>query len=206
MVGCGHINIGGMGSGVKGSGKVVKKTISVGSFNAISADSIGEVEVTVGGTQKIEIETDDNILPLLKNTVDGNELTLDTKESINPTKLVYHITVPSLEKMHLEGVGAANVTGITGKSFTASIEGVGGMNLKGSTDQLKAEVSGVGGLDAFDLKARDVKVEVSGVGGAQVTASDTLDAKCSGVGGVEYKGDAKVTKSIEGIGGVSKSS
>lgn len=204
MVGCGHINIG-MGSGVKGSGKVVKKTISVGSFNAISADSVGAVEVQVGAAQKIEIETDDNILPLLENTVDGNELTLDTKESINPTKLVYRITVPSLEKMHLAGVGEAEVTGIDGKTFSASIEGVGGMKLKGKTDELTAEVSGVGGLNAEDLTAKSVKVEVSGVGGAQVHATDTLDAKCSGVGGIDYKGDPKVTKSVSGVGGVSKS-
>lgn len=202
MAGCGHFHIG--GSGVKGSGKVVKKTLSFADFKSISHESVSELVVTVGGKQNVEIETDDNILPLLVNEVKDGTLTMDTKQNISPTKLVYRVTVPTLESLSLEGVGSGEVTGIDGKSFKANLTGVGSLKLAGKTDDFNAEVSGVGSLDAFGLQAKTVKVEVSGVGSANVFASETLDATTTGVGSIEYKGDAKAKTKADGIGSVSK--
>lgn len=202
MAGCGHFHIG--GDGVKGSGKIVKKTLSFAEFKAISHESVSELVVTVGGKQNVEIETDDNILPLLTNEVKDGTLTMDTKQDINPTKLVYRVTVPTLESLSLEGVGSGEVTGIDGKTFKANLTGVGSLKLAGKTDDFNAEVAGVGSLDAFGLQAKIVKVEVSGVGSAKVSASETLDATTTGVGSIEYKGDAQAKTRADGIGSVSK--
>lgn len=202
MSGC--MLAGKMGSGVKGSGTVVTKTVSVAAFKEISHDTVGELIVTVGPAQKVEIETDDNIHALLRTDVSGDKLTLDNKENINPTKLTYRITVPSLEMLELQGVGGAEVKGISGDTFSAELSGVGGMNLEGEVREFKAEISGVGGLEAQKLKAKTGSIEVSGVGGAKVNMSESLKARTSGVGGITYVGNPKLDAKTEGIGDISK--
>jgi len=191
-----------MSDGLKGSGTLVKKEISLSTFNQIEHSTVGQVIVILGNEQKVEVETDDNILPLLKAEVNGTKLELDSKESISPTKLVYHITVKELEAVELSGVGSLEASGIKGSELKAELSGVGSLQLSGATDRLDAEVSGVGGLNAFDLQAKDVKVTVSGTGGADVHATGTLIARCSGVGGIEYKGNPKVDAEASGIGKV----
>jgi Putative auto-transporter adhesin, head GIN domain len=201
MSGC--MLAGKMGSGVKGSGTVVKKTLSFSAFSEIEHDTVGEMVVTVGGAQKVEIETDDNILPLLENDVKGDLLKLSNKESINPTKLVYHITVPSLDVLTLEGVGSAEVKGLKGDKFKTELSGVGSVNLAGEVSDLEAEVTGVGSLEAEELKAKTGTIKVTGVGSAKVNVTESLTARCSGVGGIQYKGSPKVDKKTEGIGDIS---
>lgn len=200
LSGCALTNI---GSGVKGSGKLVKKTLSVSSFSKIEHDTVGEVVVKVGGPMSVEVETDDNILDLLKTDVTGETLKLDNKENISPSKLVYTITVPSLTSFALEGVGSADITNLKGSKFEVEVSGVGGLKLAGEVDDLQAEVSGVGGLEAADLKAKTGNVKVTGVGSAKVNVTDNLTARCSGVGGIQYKAGPKLDSKTEGIGGIS---
>jgi hypothetical protein len=63
----------------------------------------------------------------------------------------------------------------------------------------------VGGIDAKKLKARRVKADVSGVGGLECYASDSLKASVSGVGALKYAGKPKVKKLDEsGVGKISE--
>lgn len=197
--------MGKMGNGIKGSGTMAKNTISLGAFTELEHDTVGEVIVTVGGKQSIEIEGDDNILPLLKTTVEGSTLKLESKENINPTKLTYRITVPTLTAVELNGVGDVNVKGVTGAKFAAELNGVGKLFLAGEVETLEAELNGVGGLEAFDLSAKKGSVKVNGVGGADINVSDELTARCNGVGGIHYKGTPKLDAQADGIGKVEKS-
>src|SRR5258707_13957387 len=60
--------------GVAGSGKRQKETCSVGSFTSISTEGAFEVEVVCQKPQSLEIEGDDNVLPLVTTEVSNNVL------------------------------------------------------------------------------------------------------------------------------------
>jgi hypothetical protein len=203
MTGC--MVIGAMHSGVKGSGKLVKKTLTLSAFKALQSKGVGDITVAVGGTQNVVVEVDENLAKYLKTNVEDGVLVLNTKKDINPTKLHYTITVPSLSALTVDGVGDSNITGLKGGEFAVHVNGVGDVKLEGSLDKLQADVKGVGDLNAYDLKCKDAKIEVQGVGDAHVNVSGVLDATVQGTGDITYKGSpAKVNSKSEGVGSISK--
>ena len=77
--GCHH----GMLSEVKGSGKRQTETRQVALFTSIETEGAFNVDVVCGKGLRVEVEADDNILPLITTEVSGNKLILTT--TLNPT-------------------------------------------------------------------------------------------------------------------------
>ena len=101
-----------------------------------------------------------------------------------------------------EGVGET-ILWVNADSLSATVSGVGKLNVAGKALLARIDDSGVGELDAIDLKADVLHAEVSGVGSAKVYAIKELYLSCSGVGGDEYSGPAKVIQSeSSGVGKV----
>ena len=67
--------------------------------------------------------------------------------------------------------------------------GVGSIKLSGKTEEARYECSGVGSINAVDLKALHVDAVVSGVGGIKCFASDFIKGRVTGVGSLEYAGN-----------------
>ena len=102
------------------------------------------------------------------------------------------------------GVGALTMKGLHLSMADIRCSGVGNMDLSGETVRAKMECSGVGNINAANLKARALKAEVSGVGGIQCYATDSLKAEVSGVGSLKYAGEPHFKKlNSSGIGKVS---
>jgi len=92
------------------------------------------------------------------------------------------ISLPALYGIEASGVVDGEIRGIDTDLFRVEVSGVGDLMLKGTCGMLRARLSGVGDLDASDLKCAHVDVKVSGVGDARVHASESLDANVSGIG------------------------
>ena len=100
------------------------------------------------------------------------------------------ITLPALNGISISGVAESEVTGVDADEFSATLSGVGELDITGDCNSLTARVSGVGELDASDFKCENVDVSVSGVGEAKVYASRSADASVSGIGEIEIYGSA----------------
>ena len=193
-------------SKVKGSGVAASETRAVASFEAIDATGVGKLKLRIGDTDSLKVMADDNILPLIKTEVKDGVLTLSTKgATLSKTDIVFEITARRIKRLENSGTVSIDASGFNGGELAVETSGVGSIKLNGRVDSFKAELSGVGSLEADALAADRVDTHLSGVGSAHVRAEKSLRANVSGVGSLSWKGAATdVTTNVSGIGRVSK--
>ena len=193
-------------SKVKGSGVAASEMRSVASFDTIDATGVGKLKLRIGDTESLKVMADDNILPLIKTEVKDGVLTLSTKgATLSKTDIVFDVTARRIKRLENSGTVSIDASGFNGGELAVETSGVGSIKLNGRVDSLKAELSGVGSLEADALAADRVDTNLSGVGSAHVRAEKSLRANVSGVGSLSWKGAATdVTTNVSGIGRVSK--
>lgn len=184
-------------------GADVSRTVEVTDFDRINIAGVVELEATVGEDYSLTLSGRPDDLDRTRAEVEGGVLVLDTshEEGRVGRKIIRHgvtakLTVPALSGVEAAGIVDGSVKGIAAGPFKVAISGVGDLELSGTCDNLDADVSGVGDLEAEDLKCRVVEVDVSGVGGASVYASERVDADIAGIGKIDiYGSPAEVSKS-----------
>ena len=79
---------------VSGDGRVIKETRSVPSFDGIDISGAFDVYLKQGETQEVIIETDNNLMPLVKTEVTGGVLKIYTQGPIHHiTTMKAYVTV-----------------------------------------------------------------------------------------------------------------
>lgn len=212
---------------IKGSGNIKQEVRSQSAFRSISTSGNYNVYIQQGSKKDIQIEADDNLLPYIVTTVDGDELRINTKKGyeIKPSKTVnVYVTVEELSQLNSSGSGGFYGKGslkgdkvvfsfsgstvadmdLNSNELSVRISGSSKVNLKGNIPQTKYGISGSGNIDAFALHSDNVRVEVSGSGNLDIFAEKKLDISVSGVGNVRYKGNASLSQSSSGMSKVSK--
>ena len=205
---CGDISIsfGDDVSKVKGNGKTATETRAVAAFTAIDATGVGTLKLRVGEAHSLKITADENILPIIKSEVKNGVLVLSTTGATkSKTDIVFEATAKTIKRLENSGTVSIDARGFDGGDLSVETSGVGSITLIGRVDSLKAELSGVGSLDADQLTADRVTTSLSGVGSASVRAEKSITGSVSGVGSLTWKGAATdVSTNVSGIGRVSK--
>lgn len=193
-------------SKVKGSGVAASETRAIASFDSIDATGVGKLKLRIGDAESLKVSADDNILPLIKTEVKDGVLTLSTKgATLSKTDIVFEVTARRIKRLENSGTVSIDASGFNGGELSVETSGVGSIKLDGRVDSFRAELSGVGSLEADALLADRVETSLSGVGSAHVRAEKSLRANVSGVGSLSWKGAATdVTTHVSGIGRVSK--
>ena len=192
------------GDCIKGSSTIITEPRDVSSFHSISAEIVGNILITQGSTQSLEIRTHDNIIGRVETTVVNNELlvTLDgCFEELDNFDVI--VTIPEIKSITLNGVG--NIIGqndFDTDNLIITTNGVGNVSISGQTNILELTISGVGNVNAFEMTADICNIVISGSGNAEVTVAETLNVTISGSGNVFYKGDPDVSSTISGTGSV----
>ncbi|GAB4464532.1 MAG: hypothetical protein OHK0029_34550 [Armatimonadaceae bacterium] len=88
---------------LRGSGKVVTDTRSVGDFSAVDASGVGSVLIAQGDRDSLTIEADDNVLPYISTEVKNGVLHLGFNErlSLRDVTIRYRLTVRKLDQVSL---------------------------------------------------------------------------------------------------------
>lgn len=204
LTGCNFV--GRTGKRVTGSGKIVSEQRSVPPFTAISTSGALNVEVTCQKEQSLELEADDNLLPLVKTEVrDGTLHVRNEKDYSSGKSIRVRITVPDVAALTSSGAGEFTLADVRNERLEIENSGAATVRAAGETKTLRVELNGATRLQAGNLKAEDVTVEMSGAGSADVYATSELTANISGVGKVTYSGDPKVVnKNVSGFGSITK--
>jgi hypothetical protein len=220
--------LGGHAATVTGSGRLTTETRTVAPFQAVS--STASVDMTVRqGPQAVQVEVDDNLLPLLETVVEessqGTVLVVRWKRGaslMTRAKVKVHLVVPTLSALSLSGSGDARVLsfatpklavavsgsgdvslpGLSAEELAVKISGSGDVSGDGKATKVKIGISGSGDVRFADLSADEVAVRIAGSGDAAVNAQRSLDVKIAGSGDVVYRGSPSVTKSVAGSGTV----
>jgi hypothetical protein len=205
-----------VGEKVIGSGVVAKRFEEVPAGLDIIRLNVGDSEVTVGGKPGVEIEADDNILPLISINPDGDRLIIDNQGSYttsNPIRI--RVGISDLKRMELGGAasaklgewkrkdgelsieGAARVTidRIQLESLSAGMNGAAQLMLgQGTIGLLKLKANGSVRAGGGETAVKVATIEVDGASSADFAVSDELSASAHGASTIKYSGDPKMTQ------------
>jgi hypothetical protein len=193
------------GPGVKGSGKTEVQKRQISNFSSISTEGAYTVEVVCQKDLSLEIEGDDNILPLITTDVSSGVLRISNSKGYSvATPIVVRITVPNLEVLSVSGAGKFDISKLKTEKFAIDANGAAQIKVSGTTNFLNIHTNGAGKIDTYSLEASRAVVESNGVSKVDVDVSDHLDVTISGPSKVTYKGDPTINKTIHGPGKLEK--
>lgn len=216
---------------VKGDGKIVKEARQLESFDGIALAGPFELKLRQSDTQRVELEADSNLLPLVETRVvsgsKGKTLEVQVKKgysvySKQPLRIA--VDAATLRRLAIAGSGKAEIDALkTDKvdfsvagagtvvapqldagTVKMSVAGAGDIRAGGKATELDVSIAGSGDVKAFELAGDEVKVSIAGSGDAQVQANKKLKVSIAGSGDVVYTGSAEPSTSIAGSGSVKR--
>ena len=192
-------------SGVKGSGKREAQKREIAPFTSISTEGAFNIEIVCQKTLSVEVEGDDNILPLVTTEVKGNVLQISNSKSYSVNEPVtFRIAVPNLESILADGAGKIQITGVNNDKIQISSNGAPSISVSGTTKMVGVDSNGAAKIDTHNLRSAHAVVDTKGASKVDLGVCDKLDVNVSGVSHVTYRGDPVVNKTIHGPGKVEK--
>lgn len=214
------------GEKVEGNGSVTRQTRQVERFSGISLELPAQVELRMGSSESVTIETDDNLQRLIETEVDDGVLRIrPTKRNMNlhtrTMKIVVNarqierlslggsgsidaeaLRAPSL-RFNLGGSGKIRIASLESDKVSISVGGSGDLRANGGkTRDVSVSIGGSGNVDLGKVAADSVSVSVAGSGDATVWARQELSISIAGSGDINYYGDPQVRRSVAGSGDV----
>lgn len=211
--------------GVDGNGNVVKETREISSFDALNVGGAFNIILTQGNSESLEIEADENLLPIIKTSVKGKTLYVTTEENIRNSKaLNLYISFKVLERLDISGAcdiesahrlsfstlkieasGASEIDlDLTAEVLLCDYSGASEIELAGKVGECEFELSGASEIDAYDLVAGKIELKASGASEAKLHATESLKVRASGASSVRYMGNPNVDSNVSGAGSVKK--
>ena len=210
-----------------GSGNIVTEKRSVSDFQGVSIEGAGLLYIQQGTHESLEIEADDNLLPLIKTSVSGNTLQIKHKwfSSLNPSQpIIYRLSLKSLASLETSGslkifstalrvkhlaIGISGSSQIVferleGNALDLEISGSGEVSLNnGKLVTQTISITGSGLLHNENIKTKELAISISGSGDASVWVTRALNVSISGSGELSYYGKPEVRTDISGSGKIS---
>ena len=215
----------GFHSCLKGNGVIVTETRELTEFSGITAEGSYEVHYLPDTAYFMELETDENLMPYIRDRIAGNILYIDngTRKCLSseyPIRIFVHAPEVRLLKLSgsgtigaesvyspklallLEGSGVFDIRGIDVLDLRVLITGSGEVEVRGRADVSEYTITGSGTISAQDLQSELCRAEITGSGNIYCHATKTLQAIISGSGVIYYRGKPQVSMTISGSGSV----
>lgn len=204
MTGCGALKW--SRKGMAGSGVIKTEKREVAAFSSVDVSGAYEVEIVCQKQPGLEIEGDDNILPLVQAYVKNDTLYITSEKSFSVKRAIkVRITTNNIAGISSSGASQITIDGVKNEQLVIETSGASKIDAAGETKSVEIESSGASKVDVRGLRAARVKVSLSGAGHANVYASEEVNADVSGAATVTYYGEPKVVnKSVSGAGSINK--
>jgi len=192
---------------VVGSGKDASEARQVdGEFTSVQLDGSADVNILLTTVQSVNVESDDNIVPLVETKVVNGKLIVNMKPGVSYTTtrgVIVTVGIKSLERVTLNGSGKMQVANMSGPELAIELPGSGHIEAEGKVDHVSITVAGSGDVVANQLKAHTADVTLLGSGNISLFADQSLQANLAGSGNIRYEGNPpQVTKNVTGSGDI----
>lgn len=180
----------------------------VDSFSQVQIEGAGHAIITIGSPASVTVSGPDAEISNLQVQVWFNTLEIEPNNDNNSSgaDLVYHITVPSLNQIELEGSVTAEVDGLTTDSLQISVEDSAGLQMTNLTaQQIETQVEGNSSvsitgsavsqqieiednakLDTLNLEGGTIDIQAEGSSHSKVRFTDSLTGEVEDGAIVEY--------------------
>ena len=215
---------------IKGNGNIVNKEIAISDYTEIEVSEMAEIvyEQQTVREPYLQINVDDNILPLLDIRVDNNKLIIKSKDNNNlqPSRFKIYTNSNNLGKISLTGSGEIHLKGevnsknlkieVAGSGdivadslycdrFDMSVAGSGTARLKGASNKSTFSIAGSGDIKGYNFSVHELVTSIAGSGDVQITVGKSLKASIAGSGSVRYQGNPEnVDTEVSGSGEIKK--
>src|SRR5476651_2465548 len=193
------------GEHVEGNGHITKQSRELGHFNALATSVGGNIEVRIGDTESVTIETDDNLQALIETVIENGTLRIRPQkkdQQLDTRTLRIVVQSKGLERIAVGGSGSVEAAHLQSDAVSIALGGSGNMKAGGRADHLQVSIGGSGKVQAGQLAVHDASVSIGGSGQATVNALQTLSVSVAGSGDVGYYGNPQVSKNVIGSGAV----
>jgi hypothetical protein len=210
-------------SGEKGNGNIVTQTRTITeSFEKIKVNSGLEVIVSQEDVRLVEVETDENIQPMITTVVENGVLIISSNGNYETDETpIVRVSLPIISSLKSSS-GATIISGNTLKSNSLevksssgsqaeldveadyiSIESSSGSSIEVKGKALKAETSSSSGssIDGGSLMANDIFAQTSSGSSTTVFPILSLNAKASSGSEITYTNIPKKLEKTESSGG-----
>jgi len=211
---------------VSGSGHLAQDKRAVTGFHALAVSLPGTVTLVQGTSEGVEIEADDNLLPLIEAVVESGELRLRVAKGyrLSGSSRIHltvrarlvdglslsgsaELTASSLQTARLDSViagsGRITISDLRSDQLSVSIAGSGDFEARGSGQTLEASIAGSGNLRVPQFEVQNATVNIAGSGDATLWVRQALAVSIAGSGDVRYYGEGvNPTMSVMGSGKV----
>lgn len=174
----------------KGSGRMASKVREISDFHGVDVGGVFHVEITSGKGYAVEIEADDNLLPLITTEVKRGVLRIKTERKLsseNPMRV--RISAPDIDSLDVSGAAKVTVADLKNERIAVDSSGAAKIKLTGETTNLTVDVSGATQVEADALIAGNANVEASGASQVDVNVSGELRTDASGASKISYSGN-----------------
>lgn len=177
------------GKGIKGSGNVITETRNLSGFRSVEAGGVFHVEVVAQKEFTVQLEADDNLLPLIKTEVVDGKLIISNEQRLkSSSKIIVRISAPDIEGVEVHGAAKLSLKDVNNRSLKVDTSGASKVSVAGETVDLDIEVSGASKVDASGLKAENASVDASGASSVLLNVIGELKADASGASKIKYNG------------------
>lgn len=176
-----------------GNGKLIERTIQVGTFDSLDISGVIDLEFIVADTPRVVIYVDENLQNLQTTNLSRGVLAIGIKPytSIRASRgSIITVYGPSITELVTSGTGDVTIAGInlTHKDFSLISSGTGDCTLQGQVTNLDIRSSGTGNIYAKTLTTNNVHLTLSGVGDCHIMANTSITGSMSGIGDLYYYG------------------
>jgi Putative auto-transporter adhesin, head GIN domain len=178
------------GGRVVGDGEPASEDRPIGPVTAIHSDGAFALTVKIGPAPKLTIETDKNILPIIKTTVSNGHLDIFSDRSYSlDGRIKVTVSSPNITDISASGSNRIEYEGLAGGPLIISLNGSNRAALAGKVETLTCVMSGANHLAARQLTAASTNVTLNGSGDAAVHASQRIVAEITGAGSIAVYGN-----------------
>jgi hypothetical protein len=200
---------------------------NVRGFDRVELSIPGELVLTQGDTESLEIEASDTDLARITTSVVGGTLRIaQVNPGLGPRgPVTYRLVMKKIAslatsssgniraakivadglRIAISSSGAIVIDGLTAHTLDATLSSSGRLTVAGTVDRQSVQLSSSGEYRAEDLASREASVGISSSGSATVRVSERLDARISSSGNVRYHGNPpRVTANTSSSGRVVK--
>lgn len=177
---------------VVGNGQPASEQRPIGPVAAIHSDGAFALTVKVGPASKLTIETDRNILPIIKTTVTDGRLDIYSDQSYSVDgRIKITVSAPNISEISASGSNHIDGEGFAGGPLTISLNGSSSAVLAGTVASLTCVMGGANHLAAQQLTAESANITLNGSGDASVDARQQIVAQISGAGSITVYGNPR---------------
>lgn len=210
---------------VKGNNRIAVEQRPIGHFSSISSYGSYVVNVEIGDNYSLSVEADENLLPYIRTSVQGNTLILETRNERcirSNEAITIDVVTRNIERLKLAGSGVIRANNLDNDELEIELSGSGVIDcrrinvgyvlgkvsgsgiieLTGNTGTSDYTLSGSGLIKSIELFSDRCYASISGSGNIYTYVNDLLEVNISGSGMLYYDGDPVVKQNISGSGRV----